>query len=118
MELHIRCLPQSKHPTSESESGSVVSDCDPMDDTVHNTGVGSLSPSPGDIPNPGMEPRSPTLQVILYQLSHQGSPWLPTAPVKALMGWETGPKGAPGNLVVLGILRSPVDLGGRVTPNN
>ena len=35
MELHIRCLPQSKHPTSESESGSVVSDCDPMDDTVH-----------------------------------------------------------------------------------
>ena len=93
-------------------------DYSPWNSSGHNTGVGSLSPSPGDIPNPGMEPRSPTLQVILYQLSHQGSPWLPTAPVKALMGWETGPKGAPGNLVVLGILRSPVDLGGRVTPNN
>ena len=62
MELHIRCLPQSKHPTSESESGSVVSDCDPMDDTVHNTGVGSLSPSPGDLPNPGIEPGSSALQ--------------------------------------------------------
>ena len=30
-------------------------------------------PSPGDLPNPGIEPRSPTLQ-ILYQLSHQGRP--------------------------------------------
>ena len=30
-------------------------------------------PSPGDLPNPGIEPGSPTLQ-ILYHLSHQGSP--------------------------------------------
>ena len=30
-------------------------------------------PSPGDIPNPGLKPRSPTLQ-ILYHLSHQGNP--------------------------------------------
>ena len=29
----------------------------------HNTGVGSPFPSPGDLPNPGIEPRSPTLQV-------------------------------------------------------
>ena len=29
---------------------------------------------PGDLPNSGIEPRSPTLQVVLYQLSHQGSP--------------------------------------------
>jgi len=34
-------------------------------------------PSPGDLPSPGIELRSPTLQVdicILYQLSHKGSP--------------------------------------------
>ena len=29
-------------------------------------------PSPWDLPDPGMEPGSPALQVILYQLSHQG----------------------------------------------
>ena len=31
-------------------------------------------PSPGDLPNPGIEPRSPTFWHILYQLSHQRSP--------------------------------------------
>ena len=31
-------------------------------------------PPPGDLPNPGTEARFPTLQVILYHLSHQGSP--------------------------------------------
>ena len=29
--------------------------------------------SPGDLPHPGIEPRSPALQVILYQLSYQES---------------------------------------------
>ena len=33
-----------------------------------------LFPSPGDLPIPGIKPRSPTLQWILYCLSHQGSP--------------------------------------------
>ena len=37
-----------------------------MDSTVHgilqNTGVGSLSLLRGNLPNPGIEPRSPTLQ--------------------------------------------------------
>ena len=31
-------------------------------------------PSPGDLLDPGIEPRSPALQAILYYLSHQGSP--------------------------------------------
>ena len=43
--------------------------CDPMDYTVH--GIlqarilerGNLFLSPGDLPNPGIKPRSPTLQV-------------------------------------------------------
>ena len=31
-------------------------------------------PPPGDLPNPGVEPRSLALRVILYYLSHQGNP--------------------------------------------
>ena len=31
-------------------------------------------PSPGDLPNPGIEPGSPALRQTLYPLSHQGSP--------------------------------------------
>ena len=34
----------------------------------------ALFPSPRDLPNPGIEPRSPTLQADLYQLSQEGSP--------------------------------------------
>ena len=31
-------------------------------------------PPPGDLPNPGTEPRSPAWQAVLYWLSQQGSP--------------------------------------------
>ena len=34
----------------------------PWDSPSQNTGVGSLSIPPGDLPNPGIEPRSPMLQ--------------------------------------------------------
>ena len=53
---------------SESESCSVVSD------TGRNTGVGSLFPFPGDLPNPGIEPRSPTLQADSLPAEPQGRP--------------------------------------------
>ena len=34
-------------------------------------------PSPGDFPDPGMEPASPVLQADPLPLSHQGSPdWM------------------------------------------
>ena len=42
-------------------------DCSPPGFSVHgdspgkNTGVGLLCPPPGDLPNPGIKPRSPTL---------------------------------------------------------
>ena len=35
---------------------------------------GLLCPPSGDLPNPGIKPWSPTLQQILYHLSHQRSP--------------------------------------------
>ena len=53
--------------------------CDPMDSSLPGSSIpgilqarsGQPFPSPGDLPNPGIEPRSPTLQAILYQLSYQ-----------------------------------------------
>ena len=64
----------------ESESHSVMSDSlqphglyIPWNFPGQNAGVVKPFPSPGDLPNPGIEPRSPTLQVILYQLSLKGS---------------------------------------------
>ena len=37
-------------------------DCSPWNSPGQNTGMGSLSLLQGDLPNPGIEPRSPTLQ--------------------------------------------------------
>ena len=53
--------------------------CDPMDCIVQNspdqnTGVGSLSILPGDLPNPGIKPRSPTLQADSLPAEPQGKP--------------------------------------------
>ena len=57
--------------------------CDPLwphglysswNSSGQNTGVDSLSLLQGALSNPGIEPRSPALQAILYQLSHKGSP--------------------------------------------
>ena len=52
--------------------------CNPVDYTIHGILQARILEwvafhSPGDLPNPGIEPRSPTSQQILYQLSHKGS---------------------------------------------
>ena len=47
---------------------------------------GLTFPSPGDLPNPGIEPMSPALEVKSLPLSHQGSPiiyW-----VTVVVGWH------------------------------
>ena len=56
--------------------------CDPMDYSLPSSPVhgvlqarywsGLPFPPPGDLSRPGTEPRSPTLQQILYQLSYKG----------------------------------------------
>ena len=80
-------LPQCKahHPNPffkppiKNESRSVVSDCDPMDYTVHgnfpdqNTGVGSLSLLHGIFPTQRSNPGLRHCRQLPYQLSHQGS---------------------------------------------
>ena len=46
----------------------------PWDSTGRDTGVGSLSFSPGDLPNPGIEPSSPALQADSLPADPQGKP--------------------------------------------
>ena len=64
-----------------SESRSVMSDSwqphglySPWNSPDQNTGMGSLSPSPGDLPHPGIKPRSPTLQVDSFPAEPPGKP--------------------------------------------
>ena len=62
------------------EKDSVMYDClwprgpySPWNSPGQNTGVGSLIPSPGDLPNPGIKPRSPAMQDSL-PAEPQGKP--------------------------------------------
>ena len=66
---------------SESESHSVVSDSlqphglySPWNSPSRNTGVGSLSLLQGNLPNPGMDPRSPALQTDCLPAETPGKP--------------------------------------------
>ena len=72
-----------KHPGNKNDKARVAQSCptlcDLMDYTVYRILQARILervafPFSGDLPNPGIEPRSPASQVILYQLSHQGSP--------------------------------------------
>ena len=59
--------------------------CDPMDWDIFpgKYWSGLPSPSPGDLPNPGIEPRSPALQVDSLPLSYLESPLTEVkAPIK------------------------------------
>ena len=54
-------------------------DCSPPGSSVHGILQARILEwvaisSPGDFPNPGIEPESPALQVDSLPLSHQGSP--------------------------------------------
>ena len=62
--------------------------CDPMDYTFHGIPQARIPewvafPSPGDLPNPGINPGLPHCRQILYQLSHKGSP--------RMLGWVAYP---------------------------
>ena len=59
-----------------------------------NTGVGSLIPSPGDLPNPGIEPRSPVFQADSWPAEPPGKPLV------LLMLWSIGAHGAQETVLV------------------
>ena len=46
----------------------------PWNSPGQNTGVGTLFPSPGDLPNPGIKPRSPALRSDSLPAEPQGKP--------------------------------------------
>ena len=46
----------------------------PWNSPGQNTGVGRLSPSPGDLPNPGIEPGSLALQADSLPIDLSGKP--------------------------------------------
>ena len=46
----------------------------PWNSQGQNTGVGSFIPSPEDLPNPGVEPRSPALRAYFLPAEPQGKP--------------------------------------------
>ena len=47
--------------------------CNPMDYTAHGI-LQARIPSPGELPNPGIEPRSPALQADSLLAEPQGKP--------------------------------------------
>ena len=66
---------------SESESHSVMSDslwphglCSSWNSPGQNTGMGKPFPSPGNLSNPGIKPRSPALQVYSLPTELSGKP--------------------------------------------
>ena len=74
---------QTKFQILVCESCSVVSNFlwphgpySPWNSPDQNTGVGSLSLLQGIFPTQGSNPGLPHCRRILYQLSHQGSPWI------------------------------------------
>ena len=83
--------------------------CDPMDFSMEFSRPQHWSgypfPSPGDLPNPGIEPRQ-HCRKILYQLSHKGTPVrraprmeaglpLPTASFRSPVPFPSGPVTSP-----------------------
>ena len=80
----IPLAPSGKPPTNsenESENHSIVSDSlwphglySPWNSPGQNTGAGSLSLLQGIFPSQGSNPGLSNFKLILYQLSHKGSP--------------------------------------------
>ena len=52
----------------------------PWNSPSQNTGAGSLSLLQGNLPNPGIEPRSPALQVDSLPAEPQGKYWIKPSP--------------------------------------
>ena len=85
--FYLEEVPLSQLLESESEVAQLCwTLCDPMDCSLPGSFIHGISrqeywsglpfPSLGDLPNPGIKLRSPTLQPDTLHLSHQGSPFI------------------------------------------
>ena len=61
--------------------------CCPWNSPRQNTGVGSLALTPGDLPNSGIESRSPALQADSSPAEPQGKPKSTGVGSLALLQW-------------------------------
>ena len=78
-------LEPEQHSSACPLAQSCLTLCDLMDCSLPGTLVMGFSrqeywsglpfPSPGDLPDPGIEPGLPHCRQTLYRLSYQGSPW-------------------------------------------
>ena len=59
--------------------------CDPMDYTVHEILQARIQPipSPGDLPNPGVEPGSPALQADSLPIELSWKPFVSKEPINS-----------------------------------
>ena len=92
------------HPRCESEVAQLCSTlCDPVDCSLHQAPLfmgffrqeywsGLRFPSPGDLPNPGMEPSSPALQADSLPSEPQGKPNLKLSLLKMQLPWNPIPR--------------------------
>ena len=67
--------------SEEKVTQSCLTLCDPMDYTVHGILQARMLewvafPSPGDLPSPGIEPGSPTLQEDFLPAEPPGKPYM------------------------------------------
>ena len=65
---------ESEHLSGLSDSLQLHGLYSPWNSPGQNTGVGSLSPSPRDLPNPGIEPGCPPLQADSLPTDLSGKP--------------------------------------------
>ena len=66
----------------------------------------SFPPPPGDLPNPGIKPRSPELVGGFFTTASSGKPKVPPCPPKVASGWPLGT--CPPASVMGAILRAPL----------
>ena len=76
--LHHLMLPTLVSEVKVAQSSPIL--CDPMDYTVHGILQARILewvafPFPGDLPNPGIKPRSPALQVDSLPAEPPGKPF-------------------------------------------
>ena len=67
-------------------------------------------PSPGDLLNPGIEPRSPPLQADSLRLSHQGSWENASSCIKISVSQKVQTSDSPGGLVKIAQWSPPLEL--------
>ena len=95
--IFLQDSPESVKESESEVSQSCLTLCELMDCSLPGSSIHGFSrqeywsglpfPSPSDLPNPGIEPRSPTLQADTLPSEPPGSPGIPLLPCKHQESW-------------------------------